>query len=104
LCDAQHSHSKIASYKNENRGGMEVILLTDQSYPAVLPVHGIKKCWKIVRVEYGFLSDLTSELIHPLKGRYLEAGGAVMMFSATNLAAAGMADYCADLMHGIATL
>jgi hypothetical protein len=64
------------------------------------------KCIKLVRIEHGLLSDLTAELINLLKGQghYMEPGGAVMMFSATSLAAAGVAGYCADVMHCITTL
>jgi uncharacterized membrane protein YgcG len=103
-CDAPHAKKKLATFRHEEKGGMEVIFLTDQSFPATPPVHGSKKCIKVLRVEHGLLSDLTVELTSLLKGRYLEAGGAVMLFLATNLAGAGMAGYCADLMHAIATL
>jgi uncharacterized membrane protein YgcG len=103
-CDASHAKKKLATYRHKEKGGMEVIFLTDQSYPATLPVHGARKCIKVLRVEHGLLSDLTAELTSLLKGHYLEAGGAVMLFSATNLAGAGLAGYCADLMHAIVTL
>jgi hypothetical protein len=62
------------------------------------------KCIKLVRMEHGLLPELTTELINLLKGNFMEAGGAVMMFSATNLVGAGVAGYCADVMHSITTL
>jgi uncharacterized membrane protein YgcG len=103
-CDGEHSGVKIAGGGGERAGGMEAFLLVDQSYPAILPAHGKRKCLKIVRLEHGMLQELASEFVSLMKGRFLEAGGLVLLFSATNLAAAGIAGYTADLMHSIGIL
>jgi hypothetical protein len=50
------------------------------------------------------LSKLADALEATLRGRYLEAGSVVRLFSATNLAVAGAVGYCADLMGAIARL
>jgi hypothetical protein len=50
------------------------------------------------------LRDLAEELVTRLRGRYVAAGSIIMLFSATNLAVAGTAAYCEDLVEAIARL
>jgi hypothetical protein len=104
LCKSEHNTLKMAATGGETRCGREAFLLTDQCFPAVLPADGKRKCLKIVRIEHGMLGELAAEFVNLLKGRYLAAGGVVLLFSATNLAAAGIAGYTADLMHSIERL
>jgi hypothetical protein len=104
LCKGEHNAAKIAAAANETRGGMEAFVLTDQCFPAILPADGRRKCLKIVRIEHGMLGKLAAEFANLVKGRFLAAGGVVLLFSSTNLGGAGVAGYTADLMHSIAYL
>jgi hypothetical protein len=104
LCKGEHNMMKIAAAGIEMRSGREAFLLTDQCFPEVLPADGKRRCLKIVRVEHGMLGKLAAKFINLLKGRYLAAGGVVLLFSATNLGTAGVAGYTTDLMHSIERL
>jgi hypothetical protein len=49
--------------------GRQVILLTDQSYPAILPVASVEKCLLILRIENASLSVLVDEFTKQLENR-----------------------------------
>jgi hypothetical protein len=101
LCRGEHNVAKITAAGNEPRGGMEAFILTDQCFPAELPADGKRKCLKILRMEHGMLGELAAEFANLVKGRFLAAGGVVLLFSATHLGGAGLAGYTADLMNSI---
>jgi hypothetical protein len=103
-CNSSHSGRKIASGRGERKTIREAIILADQSYPAALPSGSDKLCLNIIRIEHGLLHELAEVLENVLRGRYLEAGSLIMLFSATNLATAGVVGYCADLIGAIERL
>jgi hypothetical protein len=104
LCTGPHATRMIASGRGEKKTVREAIILADQSYPAVLPSATEKLCISIIRIEHGMLNELVDVLEQVLRGRYLEAGSLIMLFSATNLAVAGVEAYCADLVGAIERL
>jgi hypothetical protein len=83
------------------RGGRQVIWLTDESMPPILPVCSRQQCVKIIRLESGMLQELAEGLVRTLSGRQIAAGSSVLMTSATNMAAAGTAGYAEDLLAAI---
>jgi hypothetical protein len=103
-CRSGHSSRKIASGRGEKKTVREAIILADQAYPAALPSATEKLCVNIIRIEHGMLHELGDVLENVLRGRYLEAGSLIMLFSATNLATAGVVGYCADLIGVIERL
>jgi uncharacterized membrane protein YgcG len=103
-CQGEHSSRIIAGGRGGPKTQREAIILADQSYPPVLLSSTDKLCINIVRVEHEMLYELADVLVDALRGRYLEAGSVVMLFSATNLAYAGMVGYCSDMMGAIERL
>jgi hypothetical protein len=100
LCEGSHSTDGFIT----GRGGDDkpvAIVLADQSYPAMWQGGGDKMCISIIRVEFAMLDELADELAARLRGRHVAAGSIVMLFSATNLAAAGTTGYCEDLVSAI---
>jgi hypothetical protein len=83
------------------KGGRQLIWLTDQSMPPLLPVATNQECIKIIRLENGTLQELAEGLVRTLSGRQVAAGSAVLMMSAIIMAAAGTAGYPEDLMRAI---
>jgi hypothetical protein len=75
------------------------VLLTDQSYPPVIQSGSNQKCMKVMRLEHGSLMELAEGLVTVLRGRYLEAVSAILLFSVTNLATSGTAGYISDWME-----
>jgi hypothetical protein len=103
LCEGSHKSSGLATGRGGDDGRVAIIL-SDQAYPAHWVGGGDKACVRILRVEYAMLYELAEELIIKLRGRYVAAGSIIMIFSATNLAAAGTAAYCEDLVSSIRLL
>jgi hypothetical protein len=101
LCNGSHSIRKIASSRGEYKATREAFLLTDQAYPAALPSSTDKLCINVIRIDHGMLIELAAALENVLRGRFLEAGSLVALFSATNLAESGLDGYCADLVQTI---
>jgi hypothetical protein len=101
LCSGSHSIRKIASSRGEYKATREAFLLTDQAYPAALPSSTDKLCINVIRIDHGMLIELAAALENILRGRFLEAGSLVALFSATNLAESGLDGYCADLVQTI---
>ncbi len=78
---------------------MKSLVLSDQNFPAVIPVEGEGDCFKILLVENASLSDLTTVLLAALEGFTVPAGTAVLISSVSHLAAVGMAAYTEDLVR-----
>jgi hypothetical protein len=74
-------------------------VLSDQNFPAVLPVEGEGDCFKILLVENASLSDLTTVLLAALEGFTVPAGTVVLISSVSHLAAVGTAAYAEDLVR-----
>jgi hypothetical protein len=88
MCEGSHRNSGLAIGRGGDDGRVAIVL-SDQAYPTHWHGGGDKACVSILRVEFAMLQELAEELIAKLKGRYVAAGSIIMMFSATNLAAAG---------------
>jgi hypothetical protein len=84
-------------------GHRQVILLTDQCYPAVLPAHGSAMCMKIIRREFGSLNQLAAELMDLARGKF-EKESLVLIFSGTYLAKVGTVAYNEDLTGAVAAI
>jgi lysophospholipase L1-like esterase len=101
-CRAHINYQPFPRRGSNVRGGRQVIWLTDQSMPPVLPVKSSgQECVKIFRLEGGMLQELSEGLVRILSGRQVAAGSAVLLTSATNMAAAGTAGYAEDLVAAI---
>ena len=76
-----------------------VFVLADQSFPACFPTGGEGECLKILRLEDGTLSDLTSIFLDTVKPFTVPAGSVVLLHSISLLAWAGPAAYCEDFVR-----
>jgi hypothetical protein len=74
-------------------------VLSDQNFPAVIPVEGDGDCFKILQVENASLSDLTTVFLAALEGFAVPAGAVVLISSVSHLAAVGAAAYAEDLVR-----
>jgi hypothetical protein len=100
-----HVNSQSFPRRGSNvKGGRQDIWLTDQSMPPVLPVKSGQECVKIIRLEGGMLQELSEGLVRILSGRQVAASSAVLLTSATNMAAAGTAGYAEDMVAAIKLL
>jgi hypothetical protein len=70
-----------------------VIILGDQAVPAVLPSETEKQCIKVLIIENGSLRELADELLKLIGNRRVPKGSAIMIFSSTFLAEAGLVAY-----------
>ena len=73
--------------------------MADQSFPACFPTGGEGECLKILRLEDGTLSDLTSIFLDTVKHFIVPAGSVVLLHSSSHLAWAGPAAYCEDFVR-----
>ena len=72
--------------KQDDTAGREAILLSDYSYPPVLPSSSSQNCLRIIRLENGNILELTNTLLDKLRGRKLCDGSIFMVFSAAHWA------------------
>jgi hypothetical protein len=103
-CIGCRSHINVQHFPrrgSNSRGERQIIWLTDESMPPVLPVKGEQQCVKIVRLEGGTLQELAEGLVRTLSGRQVAAGSAVLLTSLANMAAAGTNGYAEDLVAAI---
>ena len=101
-CLGAVNHSVLGSAMDQldNTAGREAILLSDYSYPPVLPSSSSQNCLRIIRLENGNILELTNILLVKLRGRKLCDGSIVMIFSAAHLAQVGLHAYCLHRGHG----
>jgi hypothetical protein len=99
-----HQEKKIWKDRASQEGHRQVIQLTNQCYPAVLPAHGSAMCMKIIRREYGSLNQLAAELMDLARGKIIEKESMVLIFSGTHLARVGTVAYTEDLTAAVAAI
>jgi hypothetical protein len=83
----------------DSSGHPQAIIVSDQSFPACLPVAGQEGCLKIILVENGSIKSLFEELVKQVGNRRLPKGSIVLAFSAAHLTNVGLAQYTADLVE-----
>jgi len=76
-----------------------VFVVTDQSFPPVLPDLDESGCVSIIRIENGNLQELASIFLEMFKGVRVGVGSLVLLSSATHLAHAGAAAYAEDFVR-----
>jgi hypothetical protein len=74
------------------------VIIAGQSIPAVMPAGSDKQCFKIIIVENGSLREITEELFKLLGNRRVPKGSAVLIYSASYLAEAGIAAYVEEFL------
>jgi hypothetical protein len=100
-CTAHINATPFPRRGSNVRGGRQMVWLTDQSMPPLLPATTTQECIKIICLESGTLQELAEGLVRTLSGRQIAAGSVILMTSATKMAAAGPAGYAEDLMRAI---
>jgi hypothetical protein len=79
--------------------GTQAIVLSDQSFPAMLPTKGEEKCLVIMRIENGGILDLVDEFSKQLGNRRIPPGSVILLFSAAHLGNVGLTAYIEDLLE-----
>jgi hypothetical protein len=78
---------------------VQMVVLADQSFPAVLPSAMNENCIKILLIENGSLYDLVNEFIRKIGNRRVPPGTTILMFSASHLGMVGTAAYAEDYLE-----
>ncbi len=76
-----------------------VFILTDQNFPAMVPVGGEGECLKILQVENGTLVELVEVFLGMTRGFDVPAGAVVLISSPSHAATIGTADYAAEFVR-----
>jgi hypothetical protein len=94
-CTVNHARNvwKIKGREDDPAPSGEAFMLTDQSYPPVLPCSGEQKCVKIIRREDASIMDLANELIGLVRGKSI-----VLMHSLSHMARVGTEAYAEDIL------
>jgi hypothetical protein len=101
-CTTRGEHVVLGKNSDGNDGTGQTppcFVLSDQNFPAVIPVEGDGDCFKILQVENASLSDLTTVFLATLEGFAVPAGAVVLISSVSHLAAVGAAAYAEDLVR-----
>jgi hypothetical protein len=101
-CTTRGEHVVLGKNSDGNDGTGQIppcFVLSDQNFPAVIPVEGDGDCFKILQVENASLSDLTTVFLAALEGFAVPAGAVVLISSVSHLAAVGAAAYAEDLVR-----
>jgi hypothetical protein len=86
---------QIIRGKGDTSGGIEVIVLSDQSFPGILPC----KCLKIARPEDAKLDELAKEWLDITRNKEVPRGTVVLLGSLSHMKSAGTAGYCEDFFN-----
>ena len=77
--------------------GRQVLVFTDQNFPAILPRQGEGQCLKIVRVEGASMVDLVEEFVDLARRNMACEGSVLLLGSVSHLADVGTTEYALDL-------
>jgi hypothetical protein len=78
---------------------IQVIVLSDQAFPAVIPAASVENCIKILLIENAKLDDLVEEFCKLVGNRRVPPGTLLLLFSASHLADVGTAAYAEDYLE-----
>ena len=69
FCPVARDHSVLGDPRgsSSNPPGREAIILSDQSFPLILPSNSERACIRIIRLEYGTIHDLITTLLDQLR-------------------------------------
>ena len=98
VCPAAAGHPVIGETTGSRTTGREVIVLSDQSYPPILPSSSELGCIRIIRLEHGNIYELCSLFLELLGDRRLCGGSILLIFSASHLARVGITAYIEDMV------
>ena len=98
VCPAAAGHPVIGETTGTRTTGREVIVLSDQSYPPILPSSSELGCIRIIRLENGNIYELCSLFLELLGDRRLCGGSILLIFSASHLARVGITAYIEDMV------
>jgi hypothetical protein len=99
VCEQHRDKPALRLRGEAGCGETQAIILSDQNFPAVLPVNSTEQCFKIIRIENGSLLELVDELLNMIGNRRVPAGSIVLLHSPTHLANVGLTAYVADLLR-----
>jgi hypothetical protein len=99
-CTVNHATTnwKIKGREDDPAPTGEAFLLTDQSYPPVLPCSWEHKCLKFIRREDATMMDLANEFIGLVRGKEISKQGIVLMHSLSHMARVGTEAYVEDIL------
>jgi hypothetical protein len=82
----------------------QVFVLSDQNFPAALPVEEDGECVKVLRIEHGSLHELVQSFLEVTKGFMVLAGTVVLLSSASFLAEVCTSEYIGRYLSARSTL
>jgi hypothetical protein len=95
---------RIRGSSEEGEPTAEAILLTDQSYPPLVPSNTEKSCLKILRREDASIMELANELLQLLRGKEINKNGIILVHSLSHMSKAGTEGYIEDLLMAASKL
>ncbi len=78
------------------RGVRPCFVLTDQHFPATVPVNGNGKCLAIIRIEDCSLNELTELFLARIRTEWLPMGTVILMSAPGYLSGIGIVDYAEE--------
>jgi hypothetical protein len=100
-CTSRGEH-KVLGKKSEGDDGTRksppCFVLSDQNFPALIPVEGDCDCFKVLQVENASLSDLTTVFLADVEGFTVPVGAFVLISSISHWADVGTGAYTEDLV------
>jgi hypothetical protein len=105
-CSHNHAEKmwRTRGSTDEGEPTAEAILLTDQSYPPLVPSHTEQSCLKILRREDASIMELANELLQLLRGKEVNKNGIILVHSLSHMAKAGTEGYIEDLLMAASKL
>jgi hypothetical protein len=91
---------KSATLSSGGGGGRAVIILSDQSMPALLPTEN-STCPAILRVEGGGLQELCNHFCRTLGDFALPPGSVILFSSLSHLHTEGLANYAGECINAV---
>jgi hypothetical protein len=76
-----HGDAPFLKNKGDKTGDREVVILSDQSFPPILPSKDDGKCVKICRLEFATLEELGKEWLDLSRNKEVTRGTVVLLGS-----------------------
>jgi hypothetical protein len=98
-CSKHNVRPAIRTRGEAGKSPIQALVLSDQNFPAVLPVSSGDQCIKVLRIENGSVPALVEYLLGFVGNRRMPPGSIILIGSVAHLADVGISAYISDIIE-----
>jgi hypothetical protein len=103
-CTQHNIRPAIRTRGEAGESPIQAVVISDQNFPAILPVSTGDQCIKVLRIENGSVPALVEYLLGVVGNRRMPPGSIILIGSVAHLADVGISAYISDIIEATTQL